>query len=103
MGAVMMKTGAYNTLELMSKEEGRHMDSPDSIKVICYVTKFVKETFPEYDSKGLLLYQQHDAAAACASVCGKPVAQLSGYVQEHAASVRGPMPHAVMCLWFQKR
>lgn len=33
MGAVMMKTGAYNTLTLMSQEEGRHMDSPESVKV----------------------------------------------------------------------
>ena len=33
MGAVMMATGAYNTLTLMSQEEGRHMDSPESVKV----------------------------------------------------------------------
>ena len=33
MGAVMMATGAYNTLALMSQEEGRHMDSPESVKV----------------------------------------------------------------------
>ena len=29
----MMATGAYNTLALMSQEEGRHMDSPESVKV----------------------------------------------------------------------
>jgi phosphatidylserine decarboxylase len=34
MGAVMMATGAYNTLALMSQEEGRHMDSPESLKNI---------------------------------------------------------------------
>ena len=32
-GRLMMKSGALNTLELMSKDQGRHMDSPDSIKV----------------------------------------------------------------------
>ena len=30
----MKKTGTLNTLELMSKEEGKHMDSPDSVKVL---------------------------------------------------------------------
>jgi hypothetical protein len=30
----MMKTGTLNTLELMSKEEGKHMDSPESVKVL---------------------------------------------------------------------
>lgn len=34
MGAVMMRTGAYSTLTLMSQEEGRHMDSPESVKNI---------------------------------------------------------------------
>lgn len=29
----MMKSGALNTLELMSKDQGRHMDSPESVKV----------------------------------------------------------------------
>lgn len=29
----MIATGAYNTLALMSQEEGRHMDSPESVKV----------------------------------------------------------------------
>ena len=29
-----MKTGTLNTLELMSKEEGKHMDSPESVKVL---------------------------------------------------------------------
>ncbi len=29
----MLKTGTLNTLELMSKEEGKHMDNPESVKV----------------------------------------------------------------------
>ena len=33
-GYLMMKTGTLNTLELMSKEEGKHMDSPESAKVL---------------------------------------------------------------------
>ena len=32
-GYLMLKTGTLNTLELMSKEEGKHMDNPESIKV----------------------------------------------------------------------
>lgn len=29
----MMKSGALNTLELVSKDQGRHMDSPESVEV----------------------------------------------------------------------
>lgn len=39
-GLVMMRTGALNTLELMSKDQGRHMDSPESVKTI---QSFLKE------------------------------------------------------------
>ena len=33
MGHVMMKTGAYSQLSVMSREEGRKMDNPESVKV----------------------------------------------------------------------
>ncbi len=32
-GYLMLKTGTLNTLELMSKEEGKHMDNPESVNV----------------------------------------------------------------------
>jgi len=34
MGFMAMRAGTYSSLTLMSKEEGRHMDSPDSVKNI---------------------------------------------------------------------